>query len=170
MERTEKIILAVISVILILTIGTSVYAAANRLSPKGVFTPPPFDEGAIDGAPANVDESLLYRSLAIKEGFSVAICGNPVIGSDGRVTVYFTAAKTNTVYVRLLVLNENGEQLGATGLLKPNEYVKTVVLDQAVEAGTAVMFKFLSYEPDTYYSMGSAAATVVLGAGEEKVS
>ncbi len=166
MERSQKIILTVVFALLLCMIAATVIVALVRDDKKVPFTPPPFEEAAVSGVPTDADGTLSYSSLEIKEGFSVSLCGTPALDDDGTLTVYFTSDEKNTVYVRLLVYTEDGREIGATGLLKPNEYVKTVALENAPAAGAKLVFKILSYEPDTYYSMGSATASVISHAAQ----
>lgn len=51
--------------------------------------------------------------------------------------------------------------LGQTGLLKPGEYVEYLALD-TLPGNAPVIAKILTYQPETYYSMGSASAEMEL--------
>lgn len=161
MDILYKRILIIVSLLLAALITAAVIIAVDR-SEKSKFTPPPHEENAVAGVPENVDEALQYGRLALSDKFIVAVCGSPVIDSDGKLLLYFTSDESNEFFVRLIVLTENGEQLGATGLLNPGEYVESVILDPAPEEGQSVVLKILSYQPDTYYSMGSASVNVAV--------
>ena len=162
MEKVHKIILGVLAAVLAVLVGLTAYVALT-MGPAADpgFTPPPFDPDAQKGAPAEPDKALIYTELAIREGFVVSLCGSPVVDDSGRATVYFTAHPDNTLWVRLLVQTEDGVDLGATGLLRPGEYVEAVQLSKAPADGTTLVFKILSYQPETYYSEGSAKAQVI---------
>lgn len=166
MDKVQKRILVIGAAILFLLCVITIIVAVSRPSADSSFTPPPFEENAVAGTPEGIDENLLYRALEISNGFKVSICGNPIVNDSGDADIYFTADKENTVFVRLLVLTEDGEQIGTTGILKPNEYVKSVRIEKEIQTDTPVILKILSYEPDTYYSMGSASAKVTLRATE----
>lgn len=159
MERVHKVILGVLAGILAVCIGVTVYLACTR----GKFTPPPFDEAAVSGMPQVEDATLGYGYLALKDGFVILTCANPAV-EDGNAVVYFTADAENTVWVRLVLLDENGEELGSTGLLHPGEYVRTIPLTREISEDTSIQLKILSYEPDTYYSMGAVAVDATLRA------
>ena len=159
MERIHKLILGVLSGILIIGIIATVIVAVNRGNNK--FTPPPFDKTAVSGMPEVEDQSLGYGVLALKEGYVIMVCGNPVV-EDGKAVVYFTAEGANTVWVRLVLMTEDGEQLGSSGLLKAGEYVRTIELSREINEDMPIVMKFLSYEPDTYYSQGSADVNATL--------
>ena len=169
MERIHKVILGVLAALIAVMVAAVIIVALTRggdgdsADTTPTFVPPLFDESAESGAPEITDETLGYGTLALKEGFVVHVCDIPVIDDDGTVEVYFTSDANNTVWVRLLVLTEDGRQLGSTGLLRPNEYVKSVKLSETPAAGESIMYKVLSYEPDTYYSMGSASVKVTVG-------
>ena len=130
--------------------------------PRGEFVPPAFESTAIQGVP-EVPEELGYTS-PYREGmaYRFSVCAN--VTMDGRVaTVYFTNPAENTVYLKLRVLDGNGEILGETGLLKPGEYVRVVELCEALDAGTQIQLKIMSYEPDTYLSAGSVVLKTEIG-------
>ena len=159
MEKTEKRILAIVAAIfVVLAVAAAIVAVKHP--PKSVkYVPPAFDEAAVVGIPTDAGES--YSKMAAKEGLSVWICGAPKL-IDGDLELYFTADEDNTCYVRLLVLTEDGKQIGSTGLLRPGEYVRLVSLDKSLHSGDAVVLKILSYEPETYYSLGSFTAKVLV--------
>ena len=81
----------------------------------------------------------------------------------GKAVVYFTNAEENSVYLKLRVLDEDGNILGETGLLKPGEYVEGVELGETFSAGTTISLKIMSYEPDTYMSEGSVVLKTTIG-------
>ena len=162
MEKIHKIILGVLSGILVVGIIVTVIVAMTRGNSNN-FTPPPFDKAAVSGTPEIEDESLAYGVLALKEGFVMWACANPVI-EDGEAVVYFTADAENTGWVRRILMTEDGEQLGSTGLLKAGEYVRSIALSQEITEDMPIVMKFLSYEPKTYYSQGSADVSVILRA------
>jgi len=129
---------------------------------KGEFVPPAFDSAAVVGTP-EVPENLGY-SAPYQEGmaYRFSVCGN--VTMDGTTaTVYMTNPAENEVYLKLRVLDENGNILGETGLLKPGEYVKTVELTKQLAVGTSIKLKIMSYEPETYYSAGSAVLNTAIG-------
>lgn len=159
MEKIHKIILGVLSGILIVGIIATGIVAATRGNKK--FTPPPFDKAAVSGVPEVEDESLGYATLALREGFIMHACSNPIV-ENGEAVVYFTADENNTVWVRLILMTEDGEQLGSTGLLRAGEYVRSITLSREISEDMPIVMKFLSYEPETYYSQGSVDVNVTL--------
>lgn len=125
------------------------------------FTPPAFDENAVAGTPEPVDW-MCYTEL-YQEGmaYRVNICGIPCV--DGKeLAVYFANVADNEPYLKLRVLDTEGNVLGETGLLRPGEYVRAVTLNKAIEPGTEVKLKVMSYDPETYESMGSVGLNVTV--------
>ncbi len=120
------------------------------------FTPPPFEENARIGMPEIADESWT-RIYQDGMSFSAHLCGNLVIKDDA-ADLYFTNDIGNNVWLKLRVIDEDGNILAETGLLKPNEYVQSVKFD-AVVPSTKLKLKIMAYEPNTYYSAGSIALT-----------
>lgn len=126
------------------------------------FTPPAFEVNAVSGMPT-VAENMGYTEL-YQEGmaYRVSVCGVPT--ADGNeLTVYFTNTESNEKYLKLRVLDTNGNILGETGILKPNEYVKCVTLDKALDVGTDIKLKIMGYEPESYKSAGSVSLNVTVG-------
>lgn len=161
MDIWHKRIIVIVAVLLAAVTAAAIYIAA-RFPGQAGFTPPPFEENAVAGRPGDLNEALLYSPLALSDVFFVSLCASPTVDRDGQALLYFTSNENNAFFVRLLVLSEEGRQLGATGLLRAGEYVASVLLDPPPEDGEALTLKILSYEPDTYYSMGTASARVTI--------
>lgn len=150
-------ILAAVAVI-VMVVVLSVMNAPKQ----GEFIPPPFEDAAMQGIP-DVPEELQYFS-PYRDGmaYRFSVCAN--VKMDGsKAVVYFTNAEENSVYLKLRVLDEEGNILGETGLLKPGEYVKGVELDKDPSAETTISLKIMSYEPDTYMSEGSVILKTEIG-------
>lgn len=162
MDIWHKRIIAIAAVLLAVMTAAAVYVTVNCPSKQTGFTPPFFEENAVMGTPGNLNEALHYGVLAISDVFSVSLCASPTVDDDGQVLLYFTSDESNAFFVRLLILNEKGKQLGATGLLRAGEHVASVRLDPPPKNGETLTLKILSYEPDTFYSMGSASAHVTI--------
>jgi hypothetical protein len=85
--------------------------------------------------------------------FRAAICGNLIIRGV-KADVYFTSKPENEVWLMLRIIDENGEVIAETGLLRPGEYVKTVCFKKLPLEGSKVSYKIMAYEPETYLSKG----------------
>lgn len=116
------------------------------------FTPPPFDEAAQTGTP-EVPDALGWSELDAK-AFKVSVCGI-FAPEDGKADVYLTNPETNTVWLKLRVLDDKGNTLGETGLIKPGQYVQSVSLTTIPKSGATVSLKLMAYEPETYHSAGA---------------
>lgn len=125
----------------------------------GEFIPPTFDVAAQTGIPAVPDE-LGWGELDAKN-FKVSVCGKMIPGEDC-VDVWLTNPEGNGVWLKLRVLDANGDILGETGLIKPGEYVQSVSLKKVPKAGTDIVLKVMAYEPDTYYSEGSVSLNTTI--------
>ena len=154
-QKNMPLILA--ALLCAVSLAVMAFALSRPQEPvKGEFTPPPFDSGAVAGVPA-VPDGLGYSELDCKV-YKVSLCGN--LTADG--TVYLTNPESNTVWLKVRVLDEKGSVLGETGLIRPGEYVQTVALTAVPGSGTPVILKIMAYEPDTYYSAGSVALNTTL--------
>lgn len=118
------------------------------------FTPPPFDATAQAGTPT-VPEELGWSELDA-QAFQAGVCG--VFAPQGdTVDVWLTNPENNAVWLKLRVLDEKGNVLGETGLLRPGEYVQSVTLTSVPNSGTPLTLKLMAYEPDTYHSAGAVS-------------
>lgn len=135
----------------------------NRTGKTGTFTPPSFEPEAVEGEP-EVPEELGYSPLDIPGAFQAALCGK-VVEQDGKADVWFTNSGENTVWLKLRMLDKEGNILGETGLLKPGEYVQSIDLSQSITAlydGMEIQLKVMAYEPDTYHSAGAVILNTTL--------
>ncbi|MBO5755939.1 MAG: hypothetical protein J6R89_07795 [Clostridia bacterium] len=160
MDRTQKLILAVVAVLLAVALVVVILVAASNRHRQGTFTPPPFEETAVVGTPTVSDESLRYSYAKITDELAVGLCATCERVEDD-LLIYFTSLEHNTAWVRVKVYDEKGKLRGESGLLRPGEYVERIPLTSSPK-GKVLKIKVLSYEPDTYYSLGSAELTVNL--------
>ncbi len=150
------------AVCLALAVATLLAFVLPTPSAQGEFVPPAFESAAMQGKP-QPPEALVYRELW--QGgmhFSVWLCCAPV-QENGAAQVYFTNPAENAVWMKLRLLDEQGNTVGESGLLRPGEYVESVALTQALSAGDAIKLKIMTYEPETYNSMGSVSINTTLG-------
>ena len=148
-----------------LAIALAVMAAAlvfGRKHKTAEFAPPPFDATAVAGVP-EVPENLGYISpYRDGMGYRFSVCGNVVL-EGSNAAVYLTNPAENEVWLKLRVWDEKGNILGETGLIRPGEYVKDVALTENLTAGTKIKLKIMGYEPETYFSAGSATLNTAIG-------
>lgn len=142
-------------------LGMVLALTAGEQASTVVFTPPAFDEAAQPGTP-EVPESLGWAELDA-QAFKASVCG--VFAPAGNtVDVYLTNPVSNTVWLKLRVLDTEGNILGETGLIKPGEYVQSVTLTAIPDAGANITFKLMAYQPNTYYSEGAVSLSTTLSA------
>lgn len=123
------------------------------------FTPPPFEPAAQTGTPLVPAE--LGWSEVDAQAFRAFLCGQ-IVPSGDTAEIWLTNPESNTVWLKLRMLDERGNVLGETGLLRPGEFVRSVRLDPVPKAGVAVTLKLMAYQPDTYYSEGSVSLRTVI--------
>lgn len=132
----------------------------------GEFVAPEFEPNAVVGMPV-VDESMGWAVLDITQGYRVHVCGILNADSNGSLPVWFTADADNTVWVKLRIVDENGNVLGETGILKPGEYVERLQLQQGTHS-CAVSLEIMGYEPETYHSAGTVSLATTLAVEDGK--
>lgn len=159
-KRQDGIIPFLCGVLAILVLATAI-AMSNPRRTVGEFVPPEFEPAAVSGVP-EVPEELGYAEL-YQDGmaYRVSVCGEPLAG-EKNLTVYFTNTGSNEKYLKLRVLDERGDTLGETGLLRPGEYVQSVALNRSLADGMQIRLKVMGYEPEDYTSAGAVTLSVAV--------
>lgn len=152
MKTVRNLLLFIILATLILS------AVACEKEPE--FVPPPFDEAAQSGTP-EVPEGLGWSEINANDLYRVSVCGVVKV-NDGKADIYFTNPEANNVWLKLRILDAEGNILGQTGLIKPGEYVQSIAFDKAPKAGDSISMKVMGYEPETYYSAGAVSLNTVV--------
>lgn len=93
--------------------------------------------------------------------YKVGICGR-FLPKGTTADVWLTNPESNTVWLKVRVLDEKGNTLGETGLVRPGEYVQSVELDTVPKTGTPIVLKIMAYQPDTYYSEGAVSLNTTI--------
>lgn len=149
--------LTLTALLCVLSLVVMVFALIRQPEPaKAEFTPPPFDPAAVAGTP-DVPEGLGYSELDC-QAYKVSLCGR--LGPDG--AIWLTNPDSNTVWLKVRILDEKGNILGETGLVRSGEYVQTVQLQNIPKSGTPITLKIMAYEPETYYSAGAASLNTTI--------
>lgn len=162
-NKTVPVLCGVFAVVLIVMSAALIFGRKHKTAE---FTPPSFDPAAVAGVPT-VPESLGYISPYQEGmGYRFSVCGN-VMTEGNTATVYLTNPAENEVWLKLRVLDENDNILGETGLIRPGEYVKDVALTEDLSAGTKIKLKIMGYEPETYFSAGSATLNTAIGGASQ---
>lgn len=78
---------------------------------------------------------------------------------DQKAYIYFANHAPNTTWMKIRFFNSNGELIGESGLIKPNEYLEFVTLNQKT-TNASITVKVMCYEPETYHSKGSSQITL----------
>ena len=155
MSKLQKIVLSIMSITLIgLIIGVMLIPNGSD-TPKVGFVKPEMDACAVDGVPQNVPSELAYQTAEFTKNFKIAMCGNLKASKDNTADLYLTSFDTNEGYVRVVLYDENNNELGTTGLIKPGQYIKSIKLNTAPNEDKIVNAKVLSYDMDTYVSLGA---------------
>ena len=155
-KHKKNYILPLAAVLCVLSLAVMVFVLTRQevQTEMGEFTPPPFDAAAVIGSPS-VPDGLGWQELDA-QAYIVGICGK-FIPNGNTADVWLTNPVSNTVWLKVRVLDEKGNALGETGLIKPGEYVQSVELDTVPKAGTPIVLKIMAYQPDTYYSEGAVS-------------
>lgn len=150
--KKKNYILPLAAVLCLVSLIMMAVALCSPRTEHGDFVPPSFDTAAVVGTPT-VPDNLGWQELDAK-AYTVGVCGKFV--TDGNTAdVWLYNPNSNSVWLKVRVLDAKGNTLGETGLVKPGEYVQSVTLDTVPKMGTAITLKLMAYEPDTYKSAGA---------------
>ncbi|MDO4325317.1 MAG: hypothetical protein Q4E24_04645 [bacterium] len=182
-NQQKSLLLPALAAVCLLALAAMAYVlffAGQRGKEKAEFTPPPFEQSAVKGTPEEEPDlsdgdrlgTLGYGHLDAVE-YQVSVCGAPVIEND-KAILYLTNPEENQVWLKVRILDERGEILGESGLLRPGEYVKAVDLDmEAVKAALKAAASGENFASGGYRET-SEAGSVDLGQGvsstEQRVS
>ena len=160
-KQKKNYILPLAAVLCVLSLAVMVFALTrqNTQTVMGEFTPPPFDSSAVVGSPT-VPDGLGWKELDA-QAYMVGICGK-FIPKGNAADVWLTNPESNTVWLKVRVLDEKGNTLGETGIIKPGEYVQSVALDTVPKTGKPIVLKIMAYQPDTYYSEGAVSLNTTI--------
>lgn len=164
-KKNNLIILAWTMCIVSLTIMAFSLLLCGKKIEAPLFVPPEFDQAAVQGVP-DVPEGSGWSEVDA-QAFKASICGVVTI-KNNKADIWFTNPDSNTVWLKLRILDTNGNTLGETGLIKPGEYVQSVTLTAIPDIGESIGLKLMAYEPETYYSAGSATLTTNIAGGNRK--
>ena len=154
--KDKKLIIPILSIVCIISLCFMVFVLFRTApaSTNAEFVPPEFDINAESGIPEVPEEYGWSEIYQDGMNFRVGI-NKKIINTNNQADVYLYNNESNSVWLKLRVLDEDGRILGETGLIKPGEYIKTVTFTTSVYDGEKVKLKIMSYQPETYYSEGS---------------
>ena len=164
MDKLEKRIILVLSALVLALLAAVLVQSANRQVEVSDFEVPAFDANALSGKP-EVAYPDMYGTLALNDEVTVSLYSAPIV-TDSAAQVCFTVDVGTAAWVRLRLLDTEGNTLGESGLLRPGEYVESVVLTAQPDRPEAIA-KILTYDPDTYYSLGTGTAQILLQFADE---
>lgn len=161
-KQKNNYILPLAAVLCVLSLAVMVFALTRQDEVQteiGEFTPPPFESTAVVGSPT-VPDGLGWQELDAKV-YKAGICGK-FIPDGNTADVWLTNPQSNTVWLKVRVLDAKGNTLGETGIIKPGEYVQSVTLDTVPKTGKPIVLKIMAYQPDTYYSEGAVSLNTTI--------
>ena len=162
MDKRQRLIVAIFGGLLVVALVVLTVLALTRTPDVVIsdFKAPPFDENAVLGVPDEVSAKGNYHEGTVDGCFSFSICGAPIY-ENGRLYPYFASRGDNEVWLLIKVYGADGSEIGKSGLIRPGECIPSVALSSP-PTGSEIRVKIFSYEPDTYFSRGSASATLAL--------
>lgn len=161
MKQKEKKILALAAMLCLASVVIMIAVLCISRQETAPFVPPEFDSNAQEGTP-DVPDGLGWQELDAK-AFRFCLCGR-FSPAQNAAQVWLTNPRDNALWLKLRVLDGEGNILGETGLIKPGFYVREVTLNQMPAPGTEIVMKVMAYEPETYYSQGAVTLNTTVSA------
>lgn len=124
------------------------------------FVPPTHDPLAVVGTPAP-EEKYRYTDGPAGDSFAVKLATQPYL-ENGEIVLYFTNPEGNTALLRVRIYRDD-EVIAESGYLRPGEYLRALAAPEA-ETGT-IKVKIMSYQEDTWYSLGAYSMALTLTEG-----
>ncbi len=162
-KQKNKLLIAV-SILCIISVATMLIVLNFTKSEEASdnFMPPSFEQNAIQGIPDVPDD--LGWSEVDAQVYKASVCGIVVLEGD-RADVWFTNPSDSSVWLKLRVLDERGNIIGETGIIRPGEYVQRITFTTIPNDGDTIGLKVMGYEPETYYSAGSVTLNTTVRGG-----
>ena len=160
--RILALVLAIITMLFcIVSCGENPDNEGTQTPQVGEFVPPPFDASAVRGTPNILNpEAIGYTELDAK-AYKVSVCGMVQVNGN-KADIYFTNPESNSTWLKLRVLNANGEIIAETGLVRPGEYIQSVTFTKIPNIDDPITLRVMGYEPVTYYSVGEVSFKTVV--------
>ncbi len=149
---------------LVAVLGVCLVGCAQEES----FVPPAFDAAAVAGDHGVAEGERGYSVLPPPESnsqYRVGLCGEIHV-KEGKADIWFTNPAENSAWLKLRVLNEEGEIIGETGLVKQGEYVQSITFYQAPLQGEKITLRVMGYAPESYYSKGEISLNTVVSSSD----
>ena len=170
-NRWREIVIVVLAVLLLislslLVINKYIFINGGIVEPQLII--PEANGQVFDGMlpTDNPDEVLRLLQEKVDENqFAFRINANPVFTSDcksGNLRIENPARNIYCMQAEL-ILDETGEILYSSPLIKPNQYIEHVGLVRQLNSGDhAATVRFIAIHPDTDAYMGEVAAAISL--------
>lgn len=160
MNKKLFIVYFLVTAITIVSLGSVIGAVKHYNSRNPKYSPPPFEKNVVSGTP-DTENIKGYSEMQAADAYSFGICGELTV-KDGYTDVYLTSPKSNDVWLKVRILDEDGNILAESGLIKPGHYVKSVKLNSEISSAINVTLKVMGYEPETYLSAGAVTLKTTL--------
>ncbi|MBR0423732.1 MAG: hypothetical protein IJJ04_03775 [Clostridia bacterium] len=161
MRKSNNFFIMILALSLLLC-AAAAYYYFNIYSKK--YNPPPMETASVEGVPEIANEDWGYSPFGIDPEFRLKVCGEPEIdGND--VNIYLTSMNTNKVIMRCVLVSEDEPEkvLAESGTIKPGTYLKSIKLKEDLKSGShGAILKVVAYDPETYFSKGTANLKIVL--------
>jgi len=157
MKKNKFVIILVGVLFILISIIILLFVSIER---KNKFIEPAFDKNV-----SAIPKDIIYEPsvIEVSEGYNIYIDAVPSI-KDNKLVVNFISLETNNIWIKIRLLNENEGIVGESGLVKPGEYLKSIILDKKINNNDKIIYEIIGYEIDSYLSAGTIKLNTKVGA------
>lgn len=156
-SRSFPVWLWILAVCCLVSLIWMVWVLVRPASETGTFTPPPFEESA---RTAELADLSFTEENRIQAGDLIVYAGMSSLKGEVLDLPVWNSPESKA-WIRIRILDEQGNTLGETGVLKPSETVDQISLSSPAASGKMII-QIMGYEPETYHSAGSIRLSVDL--------
>lgn len=150
----EKWLAAAVLFLLFFLVMAGIY---EKILKKKDYIPPTFDKTAEMGTPVPPD-NMNYGTIATETGIVFSLAGTIYQQRDGSVEIYLTNPPENAANLMAEIVDEEGERLYATGVIRPGEYVERMQPEKEIpNEAVKIEMRIYAFELDSWYSRGTVS-------------
>ena len=143
-------------ILILLVILVGLIISIICLIPNNEFKAPSFDHDA----KSFKDVPNQNNVLKVNENYAFYIDGKPYV-KDNHIYVNFYSLTSDNIFLKVRVFQDDNI-IAESGLLKSNEWIEKLNLKKELSKTKKIKYMIMSYEKDTYYSMGEVQLNVQL--------
>lgn len=155
--KNSKLLICILLVACIASVCFMIYTLTYIPNKKETieFVPPDFEMNIHSGKPDAHEKYGWSEVYQNGMNYKFGINSNIIMDKDNNADIYFYNDEENAVWLKLRILDVDGNIISESGIIKPNAYIEKVHFLRTLDNGEKIKIKIMAYQPETYYSEGS---------------